>query len=372
MMRWRHWLVLLLANFALAGVLRFGVPEQPINSDLPAYNYVGQHGLEPHCPYSLYCHRVLVPVVLAQFPGDPETRWRTSELILISLAGFVTALATATLTSAWHAPLLATLVAHLSFGFSFTGYDPYSPDPMVFLVAALLLLAWLREQPWAALGLSVIGVFGKETVALLAASTALAAIVDRDARWRFWIVQAILAGAILLGFHWIMDTFAGWSISVNRASEFTKGSWLAIWLENMDGPARIAFLLFTVFGFAWLYTVLGFRTAPARMRSLALGALVPMLALNYVQNPERALANSFFVVVPLTALFLSRASVGAGFAAAITNGLLTAKVGLSTVWLPTTRILVIPALVAAVWAVWTSRTTTPIPVAQARTLDNSR
>lgn len=355
MIRWRHWLVLLLANFALAGFLRLGVPAQPINSDLPAYNYVGQHGLEPDCPYSLYCHRVLVPVVLAQLPGEAETRWRASEFILISLAGFVTALATATLTPAWQAPLLATIVAHLSFGFSFTGYDPYSPDPMVFLVAALLLLAWLREQPWAAFGLSVVGVFGKETVALLALSTGLAAVVHRDARWRIWIVQAGVAGATLLGFHWIMDTYAGWSISVNRASAFTKGSWLAIWLENMDGPARIAFLLFTVFGFAWLYAPLGFRTAPGRMRSLALGAVLPMLALNYVQNPERALANSFFVIVPLTALFLSRASAGAGFTAAITNGLLTAKVGLSTVWLPTTRILVIPALAAALWAVWSAR-----------------
>ena len=354
MIWWRHWLVVLLTNFALAGVLRLGVPEQPAFSDFNAYDYVGRHGLEPDCGYSVYCYRVLVPVALAQLPGPPEARWRTAGVISISLAGFVTALATATLTPAWQAPLLATLVAQLSFGFTYTAYDPYSPDSMVFLLAALLLLAWLRQRPWAALGLSAIGVFAKETVALVAVSAGLAAILRRrDARWRLWIAQAITASAILLAFHWIMDTYAGWGISENVASKFSAGSWLAVWLENMDGPARIAFLLFTPFAFAWLYAAIDFRVAPDRLRSLALGALIPMLALNYVQNPERALANAFFVVVPLTAVFLSRVSPAAGFAAAITNGLLTARVGLSTAWLPSTRILLVPALAAAVWAVWT-------------------
>lgn len=350
---WRHWLVILLANFALAGILRSGVPEQPAFSDSDAYNYVARHGLGPDCGFSVYCYRVLVPMALAQLPGQPEARWRTAGFISVSLAGFVTALATATLTAAWQAPLLATVVAQMSFGFTYTSYDPYSPDPVVFFVAALLLLAWLRQRPWAAVGLSAIGVFVKETVALVAVSAGLAALVRRDARWRLWTAQGVTACAIILGFHWIMDTYAGWGISANVASKFSAGSWLAVWLENMDGPARIAFLLFTPFAFAWLYATIGFRVAPDRLRSLAVGALVPMLALNYVQNPERALANAFFVVVPLTAVFLSRVSPAAGFAAAITNGLLTAKVGLSTAWLPSTRILLVPALAAAVWAVWT-------------------
>jgi hypothetical protein len=352
----RHWLALLLANLALAGALRLAAPEQPALSDRVAYEYTGRHGLDRDCPFSVYCYRLLVPVVLEQLPWNPETRWRTYEFASTSLAGFVTALATAQVTAAWQAPLLATLVVQMSFGFTFTAYDPYSPDAMVFLVAALLVLAWISNRPWAALGLSAIGVFAKETVALVALSAGLAAVVRRpDARWRVWIVQTIAACALILGFHGIMDTYAGWGISKNVAAKFSEGSWLGVWLENMDGPGRIAFLLFTPFGFAWLYAILGFRVAPVRLRALALGALAPMLALNYVQNPERALANAFFVVVPLTAVFLSSVPPIAGFAAAVTNGLLTAKVGLSTTWLPSSRILLIPALATALWAVWLGR-----------------
>ena len=49
----------------------------------------------------------------------------------------------------------------------------------------------------------------------------------------------------------------------------------------------------------------------------------------YVQTVERALGTAFFVVVPLAALFLARAPLAWGLAAAVTNGLLTLRVGLS-------------------------------------------
>ncbi len=94
------------------------------------------------------------------------------------------------------------------------------------------------------------------------------------------------------------------------------------------------------------------RVAIRDVRLLALGAVVPMLALVYVQTPERALANAFFVVVPLAAVFLSQRPRSAAYVAAIANGLVTAKVGLSTAWLPSSTILMIPAAASAAWVFW--------------------
>jgi hypothetical protein len=85
------------------------------------------------------------------------------------------------------------------------------------------------------------------------------------------------------------------------------------------------------------------------------GALLPMLALNYVQNPERALGNAFFVIVPLAVLFLVRVPVAIACLAVIANGLVTAKAGLSTTWLPSTSVLVIPAAALAVWSTFAAR-----------------
>ena len=148
-----------------------------------------------------------------------------------------------------------------------------------------------------------------------------------------------------------MDTYAGWTLATSPAARFAQGSWLAVWSADKS-VWWIAFLLFVPFGFVWVFALLGYRFASSRLRSLALGALVPMLALNYVQNPERALANSFFVVIPLAVAFLSRLPRWVALVAAVANGLVTAKVGLSTEWLPPSRYLLIPAGVSAALAIW--------------------
>jgi hypothetical protein len=91
------------------------------------------------------------------------------------------------------------------------------------------------------------------------------------------------------------------------------------------------------------------------MRQLALGTILPIAALIYVQTPERALANAFYVIVPLATIFLAGVSPAAAWSAAVTNALVTARIGLSTDWLPPTPILLVPAALCAAWAMASSR-----------------
>ena len=92
--------------------------------------------------------------------------------------------------------------------------------------------------------------------------------------------------------------------------------------------------------------------APRDLQKLAIGATLPFLALNYVQTPERALGNLFFLVVPLATITLSRVPLGVGLAAAITTGLLTAKVGSSTTLLPSSSYLLVAATASAAVVAW--------------------
>lgn len=89
------------------------------------------------------------------------------------------------------------------------------------------------------------------------------------------------------------------------------------------------------------------------MRQLALGAIGPFIALCYVQTPERALSNAFFIVIPLATLYLVRAPLPIAWLTALANGAVTVKVGLSTTRLPPSRYLMVPALVFTLWAIWT-------------------
>ena len=345
----RTWIVILTFNFVLAAGIQALAPAQPKMSDRNDYEYNGHSPLTAFCPNSIYCYRILVPMVLERIHVDPEMRWRMFQLLAHTATGSIVAMATAPIGS----PLIASVLLQASYAFSFTAYDPYTPDPLVFLVAALLLYLWILDRALTIAAMAAVGVFAKETVALIASAPAIAVVLgsERPSRWR-WIFPAVLAWSVLLGFHWYMDTYAGWGISRNAASNFSTGSWLAIWWKNNPSLAHKALMIFAPFGFAWAYAAVGFRHASNPVRQLAIGAALPMLALIYVQTPERALGNAFFVIIPMAAAFLAQVPSAAAWAAAITNALVTARIGLTSESLPSSSILMVPATAATAWAFW--------------------
>jgi hypothetical protein len=347
----RRLATIVLFNAVLAAAIQALAPAQPRLTDRNDYEYSGRQPLAPSCPNTIYCYRILVPVLLEQVPVDPERRWRGLQWLAHTATGSVVAVVTAPIGP----PLIAAALLQTSYAFTFTAYDPYSPDPVVFLISALVLSLWIANRALATTLLAIVGVFVKETVALAASAPAIAALLWNEprARWR-WVLPALFAWTILLSFHWYMDTYAGWGISTNPAASFTAGSWLAIWWQMNPSLARKALMLFAPFGFAWLFAAAGYRHAPKPFQQLAAGAVLPMLALCFVQTPERALGNAFFVVIPLAAAFLARVPAMPAWTAAIASGLLTARIGLSSEWLPSSSILLPPAAAAAAWAFWAS------------------
>lgn len=349
----RLWCLVLTLNTVLAWTIQVAAPPQPARSDRQEYEYAGAHGLEPNCGWSVYCYRLLVPVALERIPMDPDRRWRVFRVAATSVAGSLLALTTAQLGNGWPAAALASLMVQSSFGFAFTAYDPYSADPFVFVISAVITWCWLTNRIAGAFAAGMIGVFAKETVALVSAATALAALAARQREHRpWWVAQAAVVVLTLLGFHWVMDTYFGWGIAKNAAAKFSEGSWLALWWANNPSLLSKMFYVFMPFGIGWVYAAAGFRTAPLALRQLALGAFAPLLALNYVQNPERALANAFFVIVPLATIALLRVPFGVALIAVVTNGALTAKVGSSTTWLPSSSYLLLAAAASAALVAW--------------------
>ena len=337
-------LAVVLLNVVLAGAMNIGAPRPPRHSDRQAYEYVGQHAFEPNCGWSIYCYRVLVPMLLERIPVDAERRWRWYQALATSVAGSISTLAILHVVGSPLAAIVGAVLVQTSYGFTFTAYDPYTADPMVFVFAAAIAWCWFADRWVLALLFGLVGIFAKETVALVSASCLLAALAGRRRTWRAWVVSSAAVGATLLAFRWVMDQYFGWGVSDNPAAQFSRGSWIVVWWENNPFLIRKLYLLFAPFGFAWLFAMLGFRVASAPLRHLALGAIVPFLALCYVQTPERALSNAFFIVVPLAALFLSRIPSALAVLTVLVNGAATAKIGSSTAWLPPSSVLMVPAL----------------------------
>lgn len=366
----RLWCLVLALNAVLAGAVQVAAPPEPARSDRQEYEYAGMHGLEPNCGWSVYCYRLLVPVALESIPMDPARRWRVFRVASTTVAGALIAVTAAQLGGGWLAAAIASLSVQSSFGFAFTAYDPYSADPFVFVISAVIAWCWLTNRVAGAFAAGMIGLFAKETVALVSAATALAALRARQRGHRYWwIAQAAVVMMTLLGFHWVMDTYFGWGITKNPAAKLSEGSWLALWWANNPNLLSKMFYVFMPFGFSWVYATVGFRTAPVALQHLALGAVLPFLALNYVQNPERALANTFFVIVPLATIALLRVPFGVALMAVVTNGALTAKVGTSTEWLPSSSYLLVAAAASAALVFWHLRGTGFQSGAEERTLE---
>jgi hypothetical protein len=333
-------------NLALAFTNYQLAPGEPRLSDLETYENVGQAPFAPNCPFSIYCYRPLAPTVVHHLPIDPDLGWRAYQVVSNATAGSVIAVAAATLSAAPLMPLLVSVMAQTGYGFTFTAYDPYAPDPLVFLIAALLTWCWVHNRLWPAVALSTIGIFAKETVALIAIAIALAAMIEREPGWRRWLIPAAASASLLATFHIISRVWLNWEIASNPAAQLEHGSWIGLWWRNNPFIERKFFMLFATFGFGWVFAVLGWRIAPPSWRALAIGTIPPMLLLLVAQTPERALGNAFYVVIPLAALFAARAPALAGVAIGV-NALVTAKAGLSSVWLPSARWMLIPSGLAA-------------------------
>jgi hypothetical protein len=342
------WLSMCVLNLALACAVAVLAPRDiGTTADRAGYEYVEQHPLAANCPFSIFCYRVLVPTVVERIAASDVARWRALAIAANALTGVILAGlgVAAARTRPWLTGTAATILYQASFGATFAVFDPFTPDAAVYLVAACLAVLWWVDQPWLAMLVAVVGVFAKETIALVMTSTALAACFEPRGRHRRpWLLGALAAWLAVLGFHAFMDVFAGWTERGSGSANILGGAWLALWLADttLTTSSRLLYL-FVPFGFGWLYAVLGLPEAPRRLRTLALGALLTIPALVYVQTPERALATASFVVIPLAAVYLSRVPASLALAAAATNGLLTARVGLSTAWLPPIPYLLILA-----------------------------
>ncbi len=341
-------------NLTLAITLSALSPAEPKLNDRQAYDYVGRSPLTPDCPFSIYCYRILAPVAVHQLPLDADIGWRVYQVGANAAAGAILTAAMSASSASPVTAVLAGVMAQTSYGFAFTAYDPYAADPLVFVIAALLTWCWVTDRLWLALAVSAVGVFAKETVALVAGALALAALVDRRPGWLRWWLPAVIGVVMLGAFHAASRLWLNWEIESNPAAQLSHGSWIGLWWRNNPFIERKAYMIFATFGFGWLFAALGWRSAAAPWRALAIGTIAPMALLVVAQTPERAISNAFFVVVPLSAWFASRAPAAALVAVGL-NALITAKAGTSSAWLPSARWILLPAAIAAAVAVVRAR-----------------
>ena len=286
----------------LLGTIAWGA-RQPVSSDSDVYQQIGRDGVVLDC-HDVHCFRVLVAVVLEHLPGPSLLKWKMYAVLTDAAAALAIGRLCLVLGMSARLALLATWIAAVGFGPLQAVFDPYTSDPVMYLLGPLMMADVLKRRVGRATLAGSIGVLAKEFAAVpLWIGTLMMACERRwDAGVRT-LLGALTATLVWLTLQTSLMTLYNYSYGGNPSVNLLGGGFFAVWVNAIGWP-RAAAYIFTAFGPLYLLLAAGLRYAGRTLRLLALCSVPPLLAFAYVQQPDRSLCNFQFVVIPIAVLIL--------------------------------------------------------------------
>ena len=305
-------------------------------TDRDIYEATASQRIIPDCT-DLHCFRVLVPWVLGLFPAGPAT-WKMFAVVCNATAAVGVFQLCLALGLSRHGAWFAAVMAAFGFGSLYTLHDPYTPDPLMYMLGPVITNELVRGRVASAGLLGAIGVLGKEFAAVplfvFAGSAALAR------RWPLAsrvLASATFAFIVWLSLQLILMLQFNYGYGDSDSTELLSGGNLLPWLgrQSLRGAAVA---VFNEYGVVYLLAPVGFICfAPALLRRLSVAAAPAAFLFAYVQQPDRALWNFHFVFLPLAALVLERVSPLLGWAIAITFAIANLRIGAQLPMVPGAR-----------------------------------
>lgn len=336
-------------------------PRWPTDKD--RYELMSRHWFIPGCD-DIHCFRPLVSWVLGTLPAGVAFKWKAYAVLCeaaaaLAMGRLVRRMGASVRTADQVMCLTACGAASL-----YTLFDPHTSDPLMHWLAPTLVLLLLDTRLVAAGALAAVGILAKEFAAVplwvlgltfawqgrtVLARRVLAMAVGVTALWALWQLGLRLG----LGY---------WNGSGNRSGDFLHGSFIAYWLTALS-PSLIVASIAMVFGAMWVLWPAGLVWGGRDLRRLTMAAGPAMLALCVVQQPDRALWNFSFVVMPAVAVVLERTPAVLGWLLVAAQVAANLRVGAQLEFMPASRFGVVLAGVVAVVMVWRARLGEPSRVA---------
>lgn len=339
---------------ALLGIIAASTPTPP-SDDRDTYQKVGRSVLIRDCS-NIHCFRILVAVALEPLPGPSLVKWKTYAVLANAAAAVAVGHFCLLLGLSASAAVAATWISAFGSGSLYSLFDCYTSDPLMYLIGPLVASAVMAGRINRAGLISGIGVFAKEFAAAPLWIFAIMAAFER--RWpaaRRLAAAAAAVSAIWASLQIGLRLLLHYTNGATASSNLLHGAYLALWLRNV-GVVGAAIYLFTTFGALYFLLPAGLLRNRRNLH-LALASLPAVAAFVYVQQPERALWNFHFIVIPIAVSVLQELPVWAlgSFAAAfgIANLRFGAQLPLRTLGQAAILVSVAVALVAV--GLWWSR-----------------
>jgi hypothetical protein len=334
---WKLWTGEAAAMVAVLAVVAMWAPAPGYDTDRGTYEATGRQIIVPDCS-SIHCFRPLVAWIVEQAPGPSLLKWKTYA-VLANTAGGMAVMAFA--TAMGFAPRAARLAGWLSavgFGSFFTLFDPHTSDPLMYAAGPVVATLLVRER-FAAAGLTAtVGIFAKEFAAaplfIVSAAEAMAR------RWTVAFRVGAIAAAVTLVWLvlqlWLMLGF-NYSYAGSASADLFGGGYIRVWASYVS-PRVAAATILGEFGALFLLIPLGLWRSGADLRRMAIASVPAIIALAYVQQPDRALWNFHFIAVPLAVIVLDRLAWPWSVAFVVTYGMANLRLGAQVPWAPSARL----------------------------------
>lgn len=290
------------------GAIAWASPVPQRVTDRDVYEATAAHGVVLDCS-DLHCFRVLVPWLLGPLPGVSILKWKVYAVLSNAAAGLAVFALTLTLGLSRRAAWFASTGSAFGFGSLYTLHDVYSSDPLMYFVGPYLTNELIVGRLALTAAVGAFAVMAKEFGAAPFYLVTLWSAMER--RWNdairafvagnfVFIVWLLLTLTLMLRFNY---TYAG-----SASADLGGGGNLVGWLSRQSARG-VAAAMFNEFGVLYVLAPVGLFLAPRRLQLLALASLPIAALFGYVQQPDRALWNFHFLVLPMAALVLDRAPV---------------------------------------------------------------
>jgi hypothetical protein len=352
----------LLLMIGVLGTVAWLSPQPWWETDRDVYERMGREWLVPGCN-DFHCFRPLVSWVLGRIPAPPLVTWKAYAVLCqagAAIGMFYWALR-------WNVSVrsarMAAWLTALGSGACYTLFDPFTSDPLMHLLGPAIMLAIDRGRTGVAATVSIAGVFAKEFAAVPLAIAA----TTRALQERWPAARRLAAAAIAVVLVWAAwQTFArlqlGYTTGPTYSADVTTGGYLVFWLLTLS-TTLVLTLIAMVLGGLWVLWPAGLLWGSRELRQLTFASVPPMLVFNALQQPDRALWNFAFIVMPAVAIALDRAPASLGWLLVASQALLNIRFGAQLQQLPPARLTLAAAVVFAVLIVWRGRAAAPMQAA---------
>ena len=299
-----------LAHFATLalclGAIAWASPLPQRVTDRDVYEATAAHGVVLDCS-DIHCFRVLVPWLLGPLPGASILKWKVYAVVSNAAAGVAVFALTLGLGLSRRAAWFASTGSAFGFGSLYTLHDVYSSDPLMYFLGPYLTNELIVGRVWLAAAIGAFGVMAKEFAAapfyLVTSWSAL------ERRWSD-AIHALVAGNLVF-IVWLVMTLTlmlrfNYTYAGSASADLGGGANLVGWLGRQSAKG-VAAAMFNEFGVLYVLAPIGLFLAPRHLQFLVLASLPIAGFFGYVQQPDRALWNLHFLVLPMAAIVLDRA-----------------------------------------------------------------